>query len=361
EEKIAWLRQLLEWRQELSGAREFVETVKTDVFRDRVFVYTPKGEIKDLPSGSTPLDFAYRVHTAVGHRCIGAKVNGRLVALNTPLQNGDIVEILTAKNAKGPSRDWLNPNLGYVATSHAREKIRQWFKRQERAQNIVRGRDLLDRELRRLGLSATDDEILKAVKFDNMDDLLAAIAYGEIGTQQIALRLSPPEEPRPLPTVPATRDPVTSPGSIQVMGVGDLLTQLARCCNPVPGDEIIGYVTRSRGVSIHRLTCPNITRDRENDPDRLVSVDWGRAKGALYPVAVRLEAHDRVGLLADVTNVIAQERVNMTSAHTETGNHRATMRLTLEINGVGQLSRVLGRLEGVRGVINVQRDEGHGR
>src|SRR5581483_12061726 len=235
-DRMAWLRQLLDWQRELAttSSEDFVESVKTDIFRDQVFVYTPKGDIKDLPAGATPLDFAYRIHTDLGHRCIGAKVNGRLVALNQTLQNGDIIEIISTKTPRGPSRDWLNANLGYVKTGHAREKIRQWFERQERVENIERGREILDKELRRLNLSPSEwhDEVLRLFKHDTMDDLLAAIGYGGVTPDRIALRLAPLLEPKDghqIPaalSAPAPAAPITTSG-IQVLGTGELLTQLA--------------------------------------------------------------------------------------------------------------------------------------
>jgi GTP pyrophosphokinase len=357
EERIAWLRRLFEWQREISHAEEFVESVKTDLFRDQVFVYTPKGEIKDLPAGSTPIDFAYRIHTDLGHRCIGAKVNGRLVPLNYQLHNGDMVEILTSKQARGPTRDWLNPNLGFVRTSHAREKIRQWFKKQERAENIDRGREMLDRELRRLGLSLSlvEADLLRIFRFDALEDFLATLGYGGITVTQVATRLAHLMEPPTPPALPEA-EPIrtrSSTTAVQVLGTGDLLTQLSRCCNPVPGDPIIGYVTRSRGVSVHKVDCHNILH--EDEPERLIEVEWGRSD-ALYPVAVRIEAYDRVGLLRDVSTIIAEEKVNMVGVRTqEHGDRTTTLHLTLETSGVEQLTRLLTKLEGVRGVTAAMR------
>jgi GTP pyrophosphokinase len=357
EERLAWLRQLLDWHRDLAHAEDFVESVKTDLFRDQVFVYTPQGDIKDLPSGATPIDFAYRIHTELGHRCVGAKVNGRLVALNYPLQNGDVVEVVTGRADRGPTRDWLNPNLGYVKTSHAREKIRQWFRKQERAENIEKGREMLEKELRRLGLTLAQskDELLRRFKFESLDDLYAALGFGGVSVQTVALRLADllqPEEPAlALPTT-VPRERVSATG-IQVLGTGDLLTQLGRCCNPVPGDDIIGYITRSRGVTIHRRDCFNVLHEEE--PERLVDVEWGRT-GQLYPVAVHIEAWDRVGLLRDVSTIVAEEKVNMVAVRTqEHGDQTTAIFLTLETGGVDQLSRLLSKLETVRGVISVSR------
>ncbi len=352
EERIGWLRQLIDWHRELSGAEEFLESVKTDIFKDQVFVFTPKGEVKDLPKGSTPLDFAYRVHTDLGHRCIGAKVNGRLMSLNYQLANGDVVEILSSKRGKGPSRDWLSPHLGYVKTSHAREKLRQWFKKQERAENIERGRELLERELKRLGLKAGDREKLaKLFKYDGVDDFLAAVGYGGISAHHIALRLAAQQErPRVAAETALPKPPVST---VKVLGVGDLLTSLGRCCQPVPGDKIVGYVTRSRGVTVHRQDCYNVVS--EDEKERLVKVEWGRA-GSLYPVRVQVEAWDRVGLIRDISTVVAEEKVNITNMSvTEHDNGSTSLHFTLETGGLAQLGRMLARIEGVRGMISVAR------
>jgi guanosine-3',5'-bis(diphosphate) 3'-pyrophosphohydrolase len=359
EQRLSWLRQLLEWQREMSADDEFVESVKTDFFQDQVFVYTPKGEVKDLPMGSTAIDFAFRIHTDVGYRCIGARVNGRLMPLNHQLQNGDVVEILTSKSPRGPSRDWLNPNLGYIKTGQAREKVRQWFKKQKRQENIDKGSEMLDRELRRLGLAVSDcqGELLREFHQDDWDDFLAALGYGGISLHQVVLKLGhlitqeeePSREEAP-PEVPA--GPVYT-SAIRVLGTGDLLTQLARCCSPVPGDAIIGYVTRSRGVTVHRRDCFNVLQ--EDEPERLVEVEWGRGR-QLYPVAVRIEAWDRVGLLRDISTLVAEERVNMVGVRTqEHPDHAVSVFLTLETTGVEQLSRVLSKLESIRGVLFVRR------
>jgi GTP diphosphokinase / guanosine-3',5'-bis(diphosphate) 3'-diphosphatase len=358
EEQMAWLRQLLEAQRDFSHADDFIESVKTDLFHDQVFVYTPKGEVKDLPAGATPIDFAYRIHTDLGHHCVGAKVNGRLVALNTPLQNGDIVQIVTTKAQRGPSRDWLNQNLGYVKTSHAREKLRQWFRRQERAENVEKGREALEHELRRLGMTLSDrqEEILKLFHYDTMDDLLAAVGFGGVNSQQVGLRLASlvqaEEEPLPHLRSGDLRRPDVAAG-VQVLGTGDLLTQIARCCNPVPGDSITGFVTRSRGVSVHRDDCPNVLH--EDEPERLIHVSWG-PQAQSYPVGVRVEAIDRVGLLRDIGQLMADERVNMTGLRTnERGDGSTTVYATLETTGIEQLTRLLNKLEMIRGVSSAAR------
>ncbi len=352
EERIGWLRQLIDWHRELSGAEEFLESVKTDIFIDQVFVFTPKGEIKDLPKGSTPLDFAYRIHTELGHHCIGAKINGRLVPLDYQLNNGDMVDILTTKRDKGPTRDWLSPHLGYVKTSHAREKIRQWFKKQERAENIEHGRELLGKELKQLGLKLSNrEELAKFFKYASVDDFLAAIGYGGISVHHIALKLAAQQEqPRPVIGVTPPKPPTST---VQVLGVGDLLTNLAGCCHPVPGDKIIGYVTRSRGVTVHRQDCYSVVH--EDEQERLVKVEWGQTD-SLYPVRVQVEAWDRVGLVRDISTVVAEEKVNITNMTvTEHDDSTTILCFTLETKGLAQLSRLLVKIDGIRGVHSVIR------
>jgi len=357
EERLAWLRQLLDWQREISQPEEMVEAVKTDIFQDQVFVFTPKGEIKDLPTGSTPLDFAYRIHTDLGHRCVGAKVNGRLVSLNYHLKNGEVVEVVVSKSSKGPSRDLMNSNLGFIRTTHAREKIRQWFKRQERAENIARGKEMVEKELHRLGssLSVMEAELLKLFKFDDIEDFFLRVGYGEISAQHVSTKLASvliEEQPQTIETIaPPARATYTT--SISVLGTGDLLTRLARCCNPVPGDKILGYVTRGEGVSVHRADCRNVLN--EDETERLVDVDWGR-RGQLYPVAVHIDAWDRMGLLRDISTMVAEEKVNMVGVHTQEGTDgHITIFVTLETAGVEQLSRLLTKLEGIRGIVSVSR------
>ena len=351
EEKMTWLRQLLEWQRDVGGAEEFVESFKTDVFRNQVFVYTPKGELKELPTGSTPLDFAYRIHTDIGHRCIGAKVNGKLVPLPYRLQNGDTVQILTSKAVRGPSLDWLNPNLGYVKTASAREKVRQWFNRQERRINIQRGQDIFQKQLRRLNMAIDDQELARLMKFDTTDELFAALGNGTITVSQVVSKLSsqkvrPEEEPQ-------VTLPTTGPASgIEVLGVGDLLTRIASCCNPIYGDEIIGYITRSRGVTVHRKSCSNIVA--ETEVERLVPVGWGKSQH-LYPVRIQVKAWDRVGLLRDITSLVSEERVNIASCVSEEYDDISIISLTVYTSGIDQLSRLYSKLEGVKGVVGVSR------
>ncbi len=353
EAKIAWLRSLLEWQQELADAREFVDSLKTDLFPTQVYVLTPKGDIVDLPAGATPIDFAYRIHTEIGDRCRGAKVNGKLVSLNYRLQNGDQVEIVTTKTG-GPSRDWLNPHLGYVVTSRAKEKIRQWFKLQERTQNIAHGRIILEKELKRLGLEQMGfEEIAQLFRFKEVDDFLAAIGYGEINVQQIVNKLAEEkeEEEPSLPTAPPP--PLPSP-VVQVLGTRDVLTKVAHCCNPLPGDDIVGYVTRGRGITVHRRSCRNILRQR--DRERLIEVEWGEGKH-IYPVVIKVVAFDRKGLLKDITTIVEAEDVNMTSANATTSqkDRLAVITATLEISSMAQLSRILAKIESLKNVLEARR------
>lgn len=359
EKKLTWLRQLVEWQREIGGAEEFLETIKTDIFKDQVFVFTPKGEIKELPRDSTPLDFAYMVHTELGHKCIGAKVNGKLVSLNTTLNNGDVIEILASKGEKGPSLDWLNPGLGYVHTNHAREKIRQWFKKQERKVNIEMGKAALEKEMKRLGLPASSPEaIAELFKYEDMEEFYAALGCGSITTQQVALKLAAQEGTQQIKSEIAITTKVGSPSisDIQVLGVGDLLNKMGQCCNPIPGDEIIGFVTRTRGVTVHRKDCPNVIHEKEKE--RLVSVEWGKTH-TLYPIIVQVDAWDRVGLLRDVSTLVAEEKVNIAKASTTTHeDHTITILLTLDVKSMEQLSVLLPHIEGIKGIINVFRKTG---
>ncbi len=353
EERVGWLRQLIEWHRELAGAEEFLESVKTDIFIDQVFVYTPKGEIKDLPKGSTPLDFAYRVHTDLGHRCIGAKINHKLVPLDYQLKNGDVIEIVSSKSPRGPSLDWLNPNLGFVRTTHARTKIRQWFNKQEKADSIERGKQILDKELRRLGIQTERQALAEMFNYQNLDDFIAAVGNGNITSHQIVLKLAAQEEKEEeevtAPVVPTQ----TVPTSVRVLGVGDLMTSIAQCCHPVPGDKIIGYITRSRGVTIHRQDCHNVLN--EDEKERLIPVEWGQSD-LHYPVNIQVEAWDRVGLMRDISTLVAEQKVNISSMNLANGNgQRITISLSLQTTGLAQLSDILKRIDAVKGVISVSR------
>ena len=351
EEKMTWLRQLLEWQRDVSGAVEFIESFKTDIFQNQVFVYTPDGDVIELPMGSTPLDFAYRIHTDIGHSCVGAKVNGKLVALNYRLQNGDTIQIMTSKVTRGPSLDWINPSLGYAKTSSARAKMRQWFNRQERQTNIERGKELFQKQVARLDLSTNENKVAEMFKYKTVDDMLADLGGGSLSTAKLISRISMKSEftGQLIPSVV----PKTGPASgVQVLGVGALLTNIARCCNPIMGDEITGFITRGRGVTVHRTSCPNITS--EDELDRIVSVDWGESE-TLYPVRIQLDCWDRVGLLGDVTSVVSNERINIANINSEEYDDRCVISLTVYTNGIDQLGHLYTKLEAVNGVDGVTR------
>src|SRR4030043_1002556 len=351
-EGIAWLRQLGDWREELDS-EEFLESVKTDVLVDRVFVYTPQGEIKELPRGATPLDFAFRIHTDLGYRCIGAKVNGRLEPLNYALKNGDVVEIMASKVDKGPSLDWLNTELGYVKTSHARDKVRQWFTRQERSQCIESGKQIWDKELKRLGIGLPGvDKVARLLNYDSADDLFAALGNGSINSSQIALKLSGDLEPTAegVEVVPSRK---ISPVSVNVLGVGDLLTRLANCCHPLPGEKIVGYITQGRGITVHRRDCPNIIHEEEKE--RLIKVEWGDV-AQVYPVTLQVDAWDRVGLVRDISAIIAEEGVHLREVSMD--NHRSDsveLHFTLKGKSAAQLSKIMSRIHSVWNVVGVTR------
>lgn len=356
ERRIRWLRSLMDWRQDVEDAGEFVDSMKTEVFEDRVYVFTPRGDIIDLPAGSTPIDFAYQVHTDIGHRCRGAKVNGKLVSLDYVLKTGDKVEILTAKRG-GPSLDWLNPNLGLVKTQRARGKIRQWFKRQAREKNMSQGKAMLDKELRRLGLTDTNlDRLAREFELRGVEELYEAIGTGDLPIAKIVKYLTlgeeKPTEETLLPTGKPGAAAVPSDETVTVLGLKGLLTNFARCCNPAPGDEIIGYVTRGRGATIHRKDCPNILRI--DDRERLVRVSWGEPKET-YPIPVRIRAFDRDGLMRDVSTLIADEGVNMPKVKVETSRNMAVFDLVLEVRDILQLSRLLDRLENLPNVMEARR------
>ena len=360
-ERLAWLRQLVDWQGDLPGAREYVETIKSDVFQDQVFVYTPKGELKDMPADSTPLDLAFRIHTELGYACVGAKVNGRLVALTTRLSNGDVVEIVTSRNSRGPSRDWLNPALGYLQTHHARTKVRQWFRKQERTENIARGREELEKELRRMHVKLSDAEaaVLELTGTRSMDDLLIAIGTGEITGHGIALRLAVPADEPPVDAVeivprsaPAGRD---APTGVHVLGSRNMMNRFAACCSPLPGDPITGYVTRGRGVTVHRADCHNVIHTTETE--RLVDVQWGSVPGTRYAAQVRIEGWDRVGFVRDVANVVADEGVNMVGLTTKESGGRVVVAVTVETDGFAGLQRVMHKLDTIRGVLGVEREQ----
>ncbi len=363
EQKLSWLRQLLEWQRDMRDASEFMETLRVDLFSEEVFVFTPKGDVLDLPAGATPIDFAYRIHTDVGNHCVGAKVNGRIVPLATALENGDIVEVLVNRKSPGPSADWLN----LVHTSQAKARIRQWLRRERRQEHMARGQDILDRELRRTGLEIADDrlgELARKLGWGTREELAIGISDGGINAAQAVSRIK--EEvarlasPVVTPTVVTKKSrakahPAPSDSEVLVRGQRRMLTRLSRCCQPVPGDPIIGYLTRGRGVSVHRLGCPN-EKELSRDAERLIEVSWANAETdmAQHPVELAVYAWDRAGLLADVANVVSDS--NIISAKARGFRDRsAVVNVRLEVKNLVQLTRIIGRLETLPFVLRVDR------
>ncbi|HWV16860.1 MAG TPA: GTP diphosphokinase [Cellvibrio sp.] len=361
EQKIAWLRQVLEWHEELGGDSQQLQDDLRAVDQDRIYVFTPDGHVVDLPRTATPLDFAYRIHTDVGHHCRGAKINNRIVPLNYQLNNADQVEILTGKR-EAPSRDWLNPALGYVNTARARAKIQHWFKQQARDQNIAEGQALLDREFKRLALLDLDFESLaKKLRFNNLDDLYSAVGASDIGVGQVlnAAQKQLDEANPQQPLIPfKEKSPSKKKDSdFYIEGVGNLLTQIASCCNPVPGDAITGYITLGRGVSIHRQDCSNILQLQADEPQRIIKVEWGNAPQSSYSVDIIIEAYDRYGLLRDITTLLDNERINISALQTLSDKRKNTveMQVTVEIRSFDELSRILTKLNQLPNIASARR------
>ena len=370
DQKVAWLRQLLEWQLELRDAHEFMESLKIDLFSDTVFVFTPKGDVIELPAGAIPIDFAYRVHSEIGHRCIGARVNGRMVPLDYRLNNGDIVEIITSKQS-GPSRDWLN----MVKTSQAKTRIRQWFKREQREENAVRGRESLERELKKQGSELADwargDKLLDVARrfnFQSVEELYAGIGVGTLTALQVIGKIKddflkerkaetgPPEVISSLTEArQRSGDKVRSKG-VRVKGLDNMAVRFSHCCNPLPGDMIMGYVTRGRGVSIHRLDCPNLVAYRHNEPERIIEVSWEAHNYTGYQVEIEVRAMDRPRLTTDVMNTITDSRIPISSVYARANkNKQAIINLTLEIPNVDYLQSLLQKIKRVRDVTEVRR------
>ncbi|MHC1746054.1 MAG: bifunctional (p)ppGpp synthetase/guanosine-3',5'-bis(diphosphate) 3'-pyrophosphohydrolase [Negativicutes bacterium] len=371
DQKTAWLRQLLEWHQDLRDPADFVETVKLDVFADEVFVFTPRGDVIDLPAGSVPIDFAYRIHTDVGHRCVGARVNSKMVPLDYKLSNGDIVEIITVKQGNGPSRDWLN----IVGSSETKNKIRQWFKKERREENIIKGRESLERESKKLGydhkeLVKSDRLAGVSKKFNvlNEEDLFATIGYGGIAVHSVITKLIEAYKKEQRITNPAASGLTAmlaemkpkhskSKGShgILVEGEAGLLVRLARCCNPVPGDVIVGYITRGRGVSVHRADCVNVLNNQE-EYERMIAVDWDTTTDSLYKVTAEIDATDRPALLTDILIVASETKTTVSSVNARVDKmKRATITLSLDIANINQLESILTKMRRVKGVHSVHR------
>lgn len=361
EQHVLWLRSMMEWRGDVKDAQEFVDSMKSDVFEDRVYIFTPKGDIYDLPAGSTPIDFAYHIHTNIGHRCRGAKVDGKLVPLDHELKTGQQVEILTSKQG-GPSRDWLNSSLGMVKTQRARSKIRIWFKKQDEEQNLTQGRSMLERELHRLGLSDINlENLARQLDFKTTDEMFIDLGCGDLSVNRIINLIA--EHELPIEEQLVASKPKSSPDStdaVSVVGLRGLLTAMAKCCNPMPGDPIVGYITRGRGATIHRQDCPNILRSKERE--RLVRVSWGEQMRT-YPVPIKITAFDRQGLMSDISTLLDAEGVNIINVnirvdHDSVKADVADIRLVIEVKDLVQLSRMLNRVENLANVLDAQRLRG---
>ncbi|MCC7215696.1 MAG: bifunctional (p)ppGpp synthetase/guanosine-3',5'-bis(diphosphate) 3'-pyrophosphohydrolase [Burkholderiales bacterium] len=358
DEKIAWLRQVLDWKDAVADSGDWLSAFKESLFTDSIYVLTPQGKVIDLPRGATPVDFAYSVHTGLGHRCRGAKVDGQMVPLNYRLANGQQVEIVAAKQG-GPSRDWLNAELGYVHSNRARAKVRQWFKAQQHEATVAQGRALVERELSRLGQTALKlDAVAAKAGFDKADDFFAAFARDDINSRQVQtaiLAVAQPEAAHAQTAEPevATRQSKAAGagGGILVVGVDRLLTGLARCCKPAPPDPIVGFVTRGKGVTIHRAACSNVTRMRAAQPERLIAADWGVPRDEVFPVDIVVEAMDRQGLLRDISEVLSREKINVTAANTLTRNFHVRMAFTIEVKSLDVLKRALALVRDVKGVL----------
>lgn len=359
ERKIEWLREVLEWHREMATYKGVSEIVETEFLEDRVYVFTPDGDVLDLPQGVTPLDFAYHVHSQVGHRCRGAKVNGHIVPLTYTLRTGDKVEVLTGKESK-PSRDWINPHLNYLKTSRAKAKVLHWFKMQDYDKNKDEGHEILDKELKALGIK-TDrlHDVVTAFNFKRLDDLLAALGRGDIKLGQILGRLTPAETTEKLAVnfVKPQQKLVGSGGDLRIEGVGNLLTHMARCCQPVPGDQVIGYITLGRGVSVHRQDCSNILHAGVAQRQRFLAVTWGEATREQYVVDLQIKAFDRPGLLRDVTSLLSNEKAHVYMLQTQINKQDNTsyISLTVEIDGLNSLSRLLSKLGQIPNILEARR------
>lgn len=363
--KLAWFREVLEWQQDFRDAQEFMETLKIDLFADQVFVFTPKGDVIELPAGSVPIDFAYRIHTAIGNRCIGAKVNGKMVPLDYRLRTGDIVEIVTSKHSYGPSRDWLK----IVQSSQAKSKIRQWFKREKREENVARGRELIEKELQRQRLDAKEmmappnmSEAMHKFSFSKEEDLFAAVGYGGLSPQQVVTRLLDVHrrveaEKHPIDAMTLTSKSVPKPSDtgVRVRGVDNLLIRFARCCHPVPGDDIVGFVTRGRGVSVHRSDCPNI-QTLKSEGTRMLDVEWATNKDWSYNAELEITALDRHGLVNEVLNAIAETKTEITAVNARADTKKiAHIHMSVRIRNLDHLRSVVERLKRLKDIYSVRR------
>lgn len=370
EAKLSWLRQLLEWHKDMSDSRDFVNTVKMDVFADEVFVFTPRGDVIDLPVGSVPIDFAYRIHTDVGNRCVGAKVNGRIVPLDYKLSNGDIVEVITSKQATGPSRDWMN----IVGSSDTRNKIRSWFKKERREENIAKGREMLEKETKRLGYDIK--VLLKADKLktvaasfrlDSEEALYASVGYGGVtlnGVMSKLVELYKKEQKltvtkdlsQLLAELKPRRSKAKASHGILVKGEEGIMVKLARCCNPIPGDPVIGYITRGSGISVHRTDCPNVLSNNPDEQCRLIEVSWDITTDAVYKVNIVINASDRPGMMADIMQVTSEAKLNINALNCRTDKHKnAYITMGLDISNLEQLDNIMNKIKRMKGVYSVER------
>ncbi|QDF67826.1 GTP diphosphokinase [Shewanella sp. SNU WT4] len=366
EEKINWLRKILQWQEDVAESGNLVDEIRSQVFEDRVYVFTPSGEVVDLPQGSTVLDFAYYIHSHVGHKCIGAKVDGRIVPFTHQVETGERIEIITSKHPN-PKRDWLNPNLGYIRTSRARSKIQHWFKQQDRDKNLAAGREMLEHELSRIGLSLKDGNCaFERFNMSTMDDLLAAIGGGDIRLNQVVNHIQSRKRLDEKTDTDALNEllkknqnkPVRSNrDQVEVNGVGNLLSHIAQCCQPVPGDDILGFITKGRGISVHREDCEQVKELMRQHPQRTVEVVWGENYSGGYQARIRVVAHDRTGLLRDLTSVLASEKSNVLAmnSNSDTKNQTATIEMQMEMYNLEALSKVLAKLGQVAGVIEARR------
>lgn len=360
--KINWLRQVLEWQEELGDLSGLEDHLKSDIVSDRVYVFTPEGHVVDLAQGATPVDFAYRVHTEIGHACRGARVDSRIVPLTYPLKTGEQVFILTSKNNPAPSRDWLNPNLGYLHTTRARAKVTHWFKQQNRERNVTDGRAIIDDEFRRLSLhDVALGELAAKVNYHSAEDMFAAIGAGDLRPAHVAniaqQMLEPKTEQLDLKLTTQRRKPYDTESDIQIVGVGKLKTQVAKCCKPLPGDAIGGYITIGRGVTVHRQDCLTFLNLQKVEPNRIIEVSWGGEQASVYPVDIEIEAYDRSGLLRDITQVLSSSKSDVLSLNTLTNrdDNTATMIVTVEISSLEQLARLLAQIRNLPNIIDVRR------
>jgi GTP pyrophosphokinase len=359
DEKIAWLRQLLTWKDEVADSSDWINHYKQAALDETLYVITPQGKVVDLPQGATPVDFAYRVHTDLGHRCRGAKVNGQLVTLNTSLETGQQVEIITAKQG-GPSRDWLNPSLNYIHTKSARNKVRAWFSNLALEETLSEGRAIVAKELQRLGqTNANIDDLAHRLSFSRADDLYIAAARGDFNLRQFQSVARggdlQAENEAPDEVLARPSKPVEGNQGILIVGVDKLLTQLARCCKPAPPDEIQGFITRGKGISIHRMDCPNFANLAAMHPERVIETDWGVETSGVFAADIVVDAHDRQGLLRDISEIFAREKLNVIGVNTQSKQGKAHMGFTVEITNLRHLQRTLALIHEVEGVVGVRR------